>query len=244
MSQEDSTPVGAPPAAAPGALLVEELRPPESWPGAGGRKSVAPDVPAWPGRARSHDPGGSWPGAQPAAPRRPARTATGDTAAGQLDAQALARLRSRPPAHRISRLAKGRWALVAGLGWLAPFVLVCGWIALDPTRRPTQLVALAAVAIAALAHIVVLPRLRYRLHRWEVTDDAIYVQTGSLRPVRRVVPLAHVRAVTTGQGPLERIFELGTISVNTTSGRVRLTNLPRRAMRDVGARLAERVPKA
>lgn len=240
MSQEDSTPVGPPPAAAPGALLLEELRPPESWPGAGGRKSVAPDVPSWPGAPRSHDPGGSWPGAAPGKPRRPARKKP----AGELDAQALARLRSRPPAHRISRLAKGRWALVAGLGWLAPFLLVCGWIALDDSRRPAQLLTLAVVAVAALAHIVVLPRLRYRLHRWEVTDDAIYVQTGSLRAVRRVVPLAHVRAVTTGQGPLERIFELGSISVTATSGRVRLANLPRRAMRDVGARLAERVPQA
>ena len=32
------------------------------------------------------------------------------------------------------------------------------------------------VAAAAVAHVVLMPRIRYRVHRWEVTDTAVHTR--------------------------------------------------------------------
>ena len=238
-----SVAVEAPPSPA---AAHEQLRPPESWPGAGGRKSVAPDVPSWPGARRGSDPGGSWPGATPpgkaGTSRKPSRSRA--RRPGPLDPQTVARLRENSPAHRVSRYAKGRWALRAGLYWLAPFVLACAWVVFDPEHRGAQFVLLGLIAVAAATHIVLMPRMRYRIHRWEVTDVAIYTQCGALVRNRRIAPLADVVAVHTGASPLQSIFGLGTITVTTSGGRVRIADLSRRAVRDVAATIEQRASLA
>ncbi|WP_083875949.1 PH domain-containing protein [Kineosphaera limosa] len=215
-----------------------QLRPPESWPGAGGRKSVAPDVPSWPGVNRSSEPGGSWPGANP---RKPRASAPAEPAPPlPLDSEAIARLRQNPPAHRVSRNAKGLWALRAGLFWLVPFLLGCVWVALDPDHRSAELILLGLVAVAAATHILLVPRRRYGIHRWQVTDDAVYTQHGAFVHNRRIVPLADVTEVRTGHGPLEAIFGLGTITVTTATSRMRIAHLSRGPLADVSATIGER----
>lgn len=222
----------------------ECLRPPESWPGAGGRKSVAPDVPSWPGSRRDCDPGGSWPGGNPAEPGRPKRSGRKapppTRRPGPLDPGALARLREKPPAHRVSRNAKGRWALTAGLCWLVPLLLTCAWVALDPAHRAAELAVMGIIAVAAITHVVLVPRTRYRTHRWEITDEAIYTQSGVLVRHRRIAALADLTGVRTGQGPLQAIFSLGTITVTTSGGRLRIADLSRGAVREVSALIRER----
>lgn len=231
---------------------VDDLRPPESWPGAGGRKSVAPDVPKWPSRGngepggswpgqakkRSATPGGSWPGKPTPAPAKPATPV-----AGTLSAERLAQLRGQEPAHRVSRYAPALWALGAGLGWLVPFLAVCGWVLVDRSNRGAEFTALGLVCLAAAAHILLLPRLRYRAARWEVTDDALLVQSGLGRR-RRVVPLADISDVRTGAGPLERVFGLGSIAVSAPTGGAKLTPLGPKAVTQVAATLRERADLA
>ena len=38
------------------------------------------------------------------------------------------------------------------------------------------LVLVLLVAAAAVAHVVLMPRIRYRVHRWEVTDTAVHTR--------------------------------------------------------------------
>lgn len=54
-------------------LGLDSPPPPDSWPGADGRRSIAPEVPSWPGAAL-HNSGDSWPGARRPQPSRTART--------------------------------------------------------------------------------------------------------------------------------------------------------------------------
>lgn len=231
-------------AAAPRSARPEDiLRPPESWPGAGGRKSIAPQVPSWPGAPRHCDPGGSWPGMAAGArdkPTEPVRNTPTTRRPGPLDPGTVARLRENPPAHRVSRNATGLWALTAGLCWLAPLLLGCAWVALDPTHRSAELALLGVIVVTATAHIVLMPRTRYRIHRWEVTDEAIYTQSGAFVRNRRLAPLAEVTDVRTGHGPLQAIFSLGTITVTTSGGRLRIADVSRGVVRDVSALIRER----
>ncbi|WP_226345593.1 PH domain-containing protein [Agilicoccus flavus] len=200
----------------PAGSLEDELRPPESWPGAAGRRSVSPSSASAGSRPRGGD---SWPGAAPST-TVPARKTT------RADADGDPTLR--PPAHRVAPQAVNLWRLSAGLGWLLPLVGVVGWTVVDDGHRTAQTAALLVVVVLALVHVIVMPLWRYRVHRWEVTPDAVYTQTGWWRQDRRIAPIARVQTVDSERGPLERLFGLGTVTVTTASaaGPLRIAALP------------------
>jgi uncharacterized protein len=58
---------------------------------------------------------------------------------------------------------------------------------------------------------------RYRVHRWETTDDAVYTRTGWLWQEWRVAPMSRIQTVDTERGPLEQLFGLSSITVTTAS---------------------------
>ncbi|WP_210424475.1 PH domain-containing protein [Gephyromycinifex aptenodytis] len=183
--------------------------PPESWPGAGGQRSVAPPVPAWPGSptAGSDGPGGSWPGA--VALNQP------------LEAE------WRRPQHHVSPKAKQVWRLSAGLGWLIPVAAVVAAIVFLPEQRTIAWWVLGAFLLLAALHIGLMPIYRYRVHRWEVTAEAVYTQSGWVSQERRIAPISRIQTVDSEFGPIERLFGLGTLTVTTASaaGALRVAGL-------------------
>ncbi len=200
----------------------DEPLPPESWPGAGGRRSVAPQVPKWPGRPleSSREPGASWPGAVatsagvgPAsgwpglAQPHPAAT-PGDGAAD---------LQLREPAHRVSPKVKPMWMLTGVLTQIVPLGAVAVWMVLAPGHRSFQWPILAVLVVLSVVQIAVSPFWRYRVHRWEVTDEAVYTQSGWFSQERRIAPISRIQTVDAQFGPIERLFGLGTLVVTTAS---------------------------
>jgi len=73
-----------------------------------------------------------------------------------------------------------------------------------------------AVALAA-AYVVVVPEWRYAVHRWEVTETAVYTQRGWWARERRIAPMSRVQTVDLAQGALARAFGLATVTVTTAS---------------------------
>ena len=51
------------------------------------------------------------------------------------------------------------------------------------------------VAAVLLAYAVLVPQWRYLVHRWEVTDTAVYTQTGWRARERRIAPMSRVQTV-------------------------------------------------
>lgn len=64
---------------------------------------------------------------------------------------------------------------------------------------------------------MVVPRLLFRIHRWEVTDEALYVRYGLIWRTTELVPLSRIQTVDSVQGPLMRFFDLRTVTVSTAS---------------------------
>ena len=131
------------------------------------------------------------------------------------------------PAWRPSSKAKLLWALENAIGVVVLFVALVVWAVLDEDRRGWQVLAgLAFVALAVLA-VVVIPVWRYAVHRWEVTEDAVYTRVGWLDQESRVAPISRVQTVDTERGPLERILGLATVTVTTASsaGAVKISAL-------------------
>jgi len=60
-------------------------------------------------------------------------------------------------------------------------------------------------------------RWRFRIHRWEATEDAVYTSAGWLSQEWRVAPMSRIQTVDTVRGPLQQLLGLSTVTVTTAS---------------------------
>jgi membrane protein YdbS with pleckstrin-like domain len=67
------------------------------------------------------------------------------------------------------------------------------------------------------AYVAVVPSWRYLVHRWEVTDTAVYTQTGWWTRERRIAPMSRIQTVDHVEGAIARLFGLATVTVTTAS---------------------------
>lgn len=123
----------------------------------------------------------------------------------------------REPANRVSPKAKPMWMSAAAIAEVFPLAAVVAWMVFDHDRRSVQLPVLAVLLVLAFLHVGVSPFWRYRVHRWEVTDAAVYTQTGWFSQERRIAPISRIQTVDAQFGPIERLFGLGTLVVTTAS---------------------------
>ena len=89
------------------------------------------------------------------------------------------------PAHRPSPRARTLWLIHSVLGSLPFLVAVGAWWWFDEERRTWSTWALVALAVITLVDMVVVPRWRYAVHRWEVTPTAIFTRSGWVTNVAR-----------------------------------------------------------
>lgn len=149
--------------------------------------------------------------------------------------------RLRPPANSLDRRAVGWWRAQCLLLAAAPLVPLGVLAALLAPARPWLLLSAAVTAGLGSCCALVLPRWWFRTHRWEVTEDAVYVRTGLLLQEWRIAPMSRIQTVDTVRGPLEQLFGLATLTVTTASakGAVRIAGLGH----EPAAALAERLTR-
>jgi len=123
----------------------------------------------------------------------------------------------RPPRHRVSSRAVRYWTARAAGGWAVVLVAQVVWLALSSSGRSWHVLALGATLVLARAHVTVMPRWRYAVHRWETAPGAVYTQSGWFDQERRIAPIARIQTVDTERGPLEQIFGLSNVTVTTAS---------------------------
>jgi membrane protein YdbS with pleckstrin-like domain len=147
----------------------------------------------------------------------------------------------RVPAHRVSPRAIGYWTLRAGFGWLVLLAIQAGWL-LSAGGDRLRIAALVGTAILAVVHLIVMPQWRYRVHRWESTDQAVYTQTGWFTQERRIAPISRIQTVDSAFGVLERLFGLANVTVTTASaaGPIRIHGLSK----DVAQRLVDQLTRS
>jgi uncharacterized protein len=128
----------------------------------------------------------------------------------------------RAPAHRVDPAARWLWSaegLAVTLVAVA-VVVVLGLVLPDDTPRWVDVlldVLRALLAPLALVAVVIEPLWRYRVHRWEVTEDAVYTLEGWLTRTWRIVPISRIQTVDTTRGPLQQLLGLTSIRVRTAS---------------------------
>jgi membrane protein YdbS with pleckstrin-like domain len=124
--------------------------------------------------------------------------------------------RLRDPRERVSPRARQMWVvggLVRAVVLMAALLvssLVFGWFEL----RWWMPVGLGLLTLAAA---FVIPQWRYVVHRWEITDTAVYTQTGWWRRERRIAPMSRIQTVDYVEGAVARLFGLASVTVTTAS---------------------------
>ncbi|MBC2932929.1 PH domain-containing protein [Nocardioides sp. zg-1228] len=147
----------------------------------------------------------------------------------------------RAPANRVSPRAIPFWTVGALMG---DTVVVVGaalvWLLVPGVPGWAGLVVLL-LAVAAVLHVALMPRIRYRVHRWEVTDTAVHTRSGWIGRETRIAPISRVQTVDSRQGALMRLFGLASLTVTTASaaGPITVDCLDAETAREVVARLTE-----
>ncbi|GAB3199233.1 hypothetical protein GCM10027062_15200 [Nocardioides hungaricus] len=108
------------------------------------------------------------------------------------------------------------WTLTAAVEGL---VLVAAAVVAGPLTGwlPLAWWVVALAALLAIGYAAVVPRWRYAVHRWEVTDTAVYTQTGWWARERRIAPMSRIQTVDHVEGAIARLFGLSTVTVTTAS---------------------------
>lgn len=145
----------------------------------------------------------------------------------------------RAPAHQVSPRAVAYWRVSALLADLAIVVAAVVAVLVLPDLPWWVWPLVGLLAVVEAAHVVVMPRIRFRVHRWEVSDTAVHTREGWLGRESRIAPISRVQTVDSRQGALMRLFGLASITVTTASaaGPITIACLDADVARDVVARL-------
>ncbi|WP_369143605.1 PH domain-containing protein [Streptomyces sp. R44] len=148
-------------------------------------------------------------------------------------------VRLRPPRNAVDTRAVTWWRVQLLVTTAVPVVVLAVLGALIGSARFWLLLAAGAVAALGLACTAFFPAWWFRVHRWEVTDEAVYVRTGALWQEWRIAPMSRIQTVDTVRGPLEQALRLATVTVTTASskGAIRIEGLDH----ELAAALAERL---
>ena len=145
----------------------------------------------------------------------------------------------RAPAHQVSERAVAFWTVSALIGdALLVLVAVVAYVVVPGVPGWVGLLVLLVAALA-VAHVLLMPRIRFRVHRWEVTDSAVHTREGWIGRQSRIAPISRVQTVDSRQGALMRMFGLASITVTTASaaGPITIDCLDDHVARDVVGRL-------
>jgi membrane protein YdbS with pleckstrin-like domain len=133
----------------------------------------------------------------------------------------------REPVHRVDPRAKRLWRIVPLICGVPVAIGALIAVAFSGSYRWIPLLVLAATLPLLVLYVAVVPAWRYHFHRWEVSDDAVYTQSGWFTRHAVIIPIARIQVVDTEAGPLEQLLKLATLTVTTASsaGTVKIVGL-------------------
>lgn len=145
----------------------------------------------------------------------------------------------RPPRHAVDRRAIGWWTTQSLLLVVPPVLVFVALALLIPPAQWWFWVPAAICGVPGLVYVLVMPWWRYRVHRWETTDEAVYAASGWLWQQWRVAPMSRIQTVDTLRGPVQQLFGLSGVTVTTASaaGAIKINGLDRAVAEDLVRRL-------
>ena len=127
-------------------------------------------------------------------------------------------LRLREPANLVSPKARWMWLAEGAMFMLVLLGVQAAWWWIDGrgSRTPHLVVGVVWLVVSVL-YLSIMPVWRYRVHRWENTETAVYTQTGWLDQERRIAPVSRIQTVDMTRGPVAQALGLASVTVTTAS---------------------------
>ncbi len=126
----------------------------------------------------------------------------------------------REPSQRISEKALELWRIYGAIQVGIMLLISIGFIFLTNIWDwPAWIISipLAATILLLVFSVWLIPLVKWKRWRYEVTDQEIELQHGLFIIQRTLVPMIRVQHVDTEQGPLLRKYRLATISISTAA---------------------------
>ncbi len=130
-----------------------------------------------------------------------------------------------------------RTALIAAAFVIAALALDAG--VAGPLPWPRWLLS-GLVAVLAILLVAVFPRRRWRGWGYREGEDEIEIRHGRLIRVRTIVPFGRVQHIDVAQGPIQRLYGLGTLILHTAGTHGASVPLPGLAM-DTAEAMRDRI---
>lgn len=122
----------------------------------------------------------------------------------------------RAPRQRVSRRAIWYWTAISTVGAVVLLGVETG-IAAACGFAGGWWAVIGVTGLLLGARVLIMPHWRYRVHRWEVTEDALYTRTGWFAVHWRIAPISRIQTIDTQRGAVERIFGLANVTATTAS---------------------------
>lgn len=123
---------------------------------------------------------------------------------------------------KVGKKAKTKWRVTRSLGLLAlliPFAIVLlSYIAEQETGTLVALIVASFLVLFQIANIVIYPIIEYAQWQYMIADDRIEIKKGIFWKSHTVLPISRIQHVCAKQGPVQRMFKLGTIEIMTAAG--------------------------
>ncbi|WP_165999242.1 PH domain-containing protein [Bacillus sp. Cs-700] len=125
------------------------------------------------------------------------------------------------PSKRIDPKGLKVWQITGGMVSLIYILLLSGLFVVHVIVRPLPLWILAVGCVLALLFVILqtwlLPKLRWKKWRYEVTEHEIELKHGVIIVKRTLIPMVRVQHVDTRQGPLLRAYRLSSVTISTAA---------------------------
>lgn len=125
------------------------------------------------------------------------------------------------PSQRIDARALKAWRISGTLQSVVIFLAAAGTSSLVWRLGLSWWIVAAVLALAGIVSVVltwIVPAVRWRHWRYEVTEQQLDLQHGIVILTRTLVPMVRVQHVDTKQGPILRHYGLASVEIATAAG--------------------------
>jgi membrane protein YdbS with pleckstrin-like domain len=144
---------------------------------------------------------------------------------------------STEPTRRLAGNARAEWRLEQALVWV--IALVGGFLLAGPLDGVLALLVRVVPAVGLVLGLTVVPELRWRRWRWDVSAEAIDIRHGTLTIRRTLIPMSRVQHVDTTSDVIDQRFGLATVQIHTAAGSHKIPLLSTRDADELRDRIAE-----
>lgn len=123
---------------------------------------------------------------------------------------------------KVGKKAKAKWRFSRSIMLillLIPFVISIFSHIYDGEIGSLIFMIVSGVFVAfQLLNVIVYPIIEYIQWAYLITDDRIEIKKGIFWRTHTIIPISRVQHVCAKQGPVQRMFKLGTIEIMTAAG--------------------------